>query len=216
MEKEFDSLVEKHQVPQFNTLRFGNDHTEGLRKGKPTPYAHVADNDLAVGLFVEALANSPIWNESVVFILEDDAQNGADHVDAHRSPVYIAGGFVKRGYIDHTPYSTASVLRTMELILGMEPMTQYDAAALPFWRCFDSLPKPSNFKAILPEIDLNEKMSSSMNGNGAQKDLILSKRILIMTWSLAGCFGMDLKGDTPFPGPRRAGFIIPLAEGDKD
>ena len=106
---------------------------------------------------MEALANSPIWNESVVFILEDDAQNGADHVDAHRSPVYIAGGFVKRGYIDHTPYSTASVLRTMELILGMEPMTQYDAAALPFWRCFDSLPKPSNFKAILPEIDLNEK-----------------------------------------------------------
>ncbi|MBK6816656.1 MAG: bifunctional YncE family protein/alkaline phosphatase family protein [Saprospiraceae bacterium] len=214
--KEFDSLVEKHQVPQFNTLRFGNDHTEGLRKGKPTPYAHVADNDLAVGLFVEALANSPIWNESVVFILEDDAQNGADHVDAHRSPVYIAGGFVKRGYIDHTPYSTASVLRTMELILGMEPMTQYDAAALPFWRCFDSLPKPSNFKAILPEIDLNEKNVVLNEWQRRSEGFDFVKEDTNNDLEFSRVLWHGLKGDTPFPGPRRAGFIIPLAEGDKD
>ena len=119
--REFDSLLAKNAVPQFNSLRFINDHTEGLRKGKPTPFAHVADNDWAVGLFVEYLSKSPIWKETAIFIVEDDAQNGPDHVDAHRTTAYVAGGFVKRKFIDHTMYSTSSMLRTMELILGIPP-----------------------------------------------------------------------------------------------
>jgi len=127
--REFDSLLAAGAVPQFNSLRFINDHTEGQRIGKPTPFAHVADNDLAVGLFVEYLSKSQIWNESVVFIVEDDAQNGPDHVDAHRSTAYVAGGLVKRKFVDHTMYSTSSMLRTIELILGLPPMSQYDAAA---------------------------------------------------------------------------------------
>jgi hypothetical protein len=105
--RDFDSLLAINQVPQLNTLRIINDHTEGMRLGRPSPYAHVADNDLAVGMFVDYLSKSSIWNESVVFIVEDDAQNGPDHVDAHRSPAYIAGGFVKRGFVDHTAYSTS-------------------------------------------------------------------------------------------------------------
>jgi YVTN family beta-propeller protein len=104
-QKDFNELLKKNAVPQFNTVRFGNDHTEGVRLGRPTPYAHVADNDLAVGMFIEHLAKSPIWNESVVFIVEDDAQNGADHVDAHRSTVYIAGGYIKRKTVDHTVHN---------------------------------------------------------------------------------------------------------------
>ncbi|MBX9734046.1 MAG: bifunctional YncE family protein/alkaline phosphatase family protein, partial [Chitinophagaceae bacterium] len=92
--REFDSLLSVNAVPRFNSVRFCNDHTEGLRLGRPTPYAHVADNDLAVGMFVEYLSKSPIWKETAVFILEDDAQNGADHVDAHRSIAFVAGGFV--------------------------------------------------------------------------------------------------------------------------
>jgi phospholipase C len=100
--KDFQQLLKDNKLPQFNTVRFGNDHTEGMRLGRPTPYAHVADNDLAVGLFIETLSQSSIWNETVVFILEDDAQNGADHVDAHRSPAYIAGGYIKRNFVDHT------------------------------------------------------------------------------------------------------------------
>src|SRR5581483_11624803 len=119
--RDFDSLLAVHALPRLNTVRFGNDHTEGMKKGRPTPFAHVADNDLAVGGFVEYLSKSPIWKESVVFILEDDAQNGPDHVDAHRSPVYIAGGLVKRHFVDHTMYPTTSVLRTIELILGLSP-----------------------------------------------------------------------------------------------
>ena len=143
--REFDSLLIIGQVPQFNSLRFINDHTEGQSLGRPTPFAHVADNDLAVGLFVEHLSNSSIWNKCLIIAVEDDAQNGPDHVDAHRSTAYIAGGLVKRHFVDHTMYSTSSLLRTIELILGMPPMTQYDAAAESLWRCFS---KKTNRKIL--------------------------------------------------------------------
>jgi YVTN family beta-propeller protein len=160
--RDFDSLLTVNSLPQLNTLRFINDHTEGLRKGRPTPFAHVADNDLAVGLFVEHLSHSRIWNESVVFIVEDDAQNGPDHVDAHRTTAYVAGGFIKRGYIDHTMYSTSSMLRTIELILGLPPMSQYDAAATPMWRCFADSVNREPFAARPALVDLNElNMASS-------------------------------------------------------
>ncbi|MBN1559324.1 beta-propeller fold lactonase family protein [candidate division KSB1 bacterium] len=155
--RDFDSLLTINSLPQLNTLRFINDHTEGLSKGKPTPFAHVADNDLAVGLFVEYLSHSPVWQESVVFIVEDDAQNGPDHVDAHRTTAYVAGGYVKRGYIDHTMYSTSSMLRTIELILGLPPMTQYDAAATPMWRCFADTANGAPFTARPANIDLSER-----------------------------------------------------------
>ncbi|WP_121357628.1 bifunctional YncE family protein/alkaline phosphatase family protein [Flavisolibacter nicotianae] len=155
--REFDSLLAVNAVPQLVTIKFPNDHTEGTAVGRPTPFAHVADNDLAVGMLVEYLSKSPIWKESVIFILEDDAQNGPDHVDAHRSTAYVAGGFVKRGFVDHTMYSTSSVLRTIEFILGMPPMTQYDAAATPMWRCFAKEPDRSGFMSLPAEVDLNEK-----------------------------------------------------------
>ncbi|MGL6267234.1 MAG: YncE family protein, partial [Chitinophagaceae bacterium] len=96
--REFDSLLSVNAVPKLNTLRFINDHTEGLKIGRPTVFAHVADNDLAVGMFVEYLSKSSIWKETVIFIVEDDAQNGPDHIDAHRTTAYVAGGFVKRKY----------------------------------------------------------------------------------------------------------------------
>jgi hypothetical protein len=159
--RDFDSLLAINAVPQLSTLRFINDHTEGVRKGRPTPFAHVADNDLAVGLFVEYLSKSPIWNESAVFILEDDAQNGPDHVDAHRSTAYVAGGFVKRKFIDHTHYTTSSMLRTMELILGMPPMSQYDAGAVSMWRCFSDTLISGGFQSEPARINLNELNSET-------------------------------------------------------
>jgi YVTN family beta-propeller protein len=206
--KEFDSLLAKDAVPQFNSLRFPNDHTEGLRKGKPTPFAHVADNDLAVGLFVEYLSKSPIWEESAVFIIEDDAQNGPDHVDAHRTTAYVAGGFVKRGYVDHTMYSTSSMLRTMELILGMPPMTQYDAAAEPMWRSFSAVPDLATFNSVSAQISLDEKnvainewQKQSEQFNLAKEDAIPDMEFNIVLW-------YGLKGDAiPFPAPRRAAFL---------
>jgi YVTN family beta-propeller protein len=214
---EFEEMVKENRVPQFNSLRLGNDHTEGLRIGRPTPYAHVADNDLAVGQLIEILSKSPIWNETAVFILEDDAQNGADHVDAHRSTAYVAGGFVKRNFVDHTAYSTSSMLRTMELILGLHPMSQYDAAAMPMWRCFDSVAKPIDFKAIIPEVELqaknvamNEWQRRSELFNFEKEDTNNDVAFNLVLWH-------GLKGDKiPFPGPTRAAFVYPILKKDKD
>ncbi|HTH57798.1 MAG TPA: alkaline phosphatase family protein [Cyclobacteriaceae bacterium] len=211
---DFFKLLNEDKLPQFNTVRFGNDHTEGVRLGRPTPYAHVADNDLAVGMFIETLSQSKIWNESVVFIVEDDAQNGADHVDAHRSTAYIAGGFIKRNFVDHTPYTTTSMLKTMELILGMEPMTQYDAAATPMWNCFNAEAKPFSFKAIPPRVNLDEKnvalnkwQKKSEQFSFVKEDDNNDLEFNIVLWHA-------LKGDVPFPGPTRAAFLNAFKEDD--
>jgi len=206
--KEFDSLLKMNAVPQFNSLRFGNDHTEGLRKGKPSPFAHVADNDLAVGMFIEYLSMSPIWKESAVFIVEDDAQNGADHVDAHRTTAYVAGGFVKRKYVDHTMYSTSSMLRTMELILGLQPMTQYDAAAEPMWRSFMSQPNLTPFTSLPANIDLNEKnmVMSKWQLKSETFDFTNEDRAPDLEFSEVLWYA--IKGEhIPFPGPKRSAFI---------
>ncbi len=206
--KEFDSLLMKNAVPQFNTMRFGNDHTEGLRRNKPTPFAHVADNDLAVGMFVEYLSKSPIWKESAVFIVEDDAQNGADHVDAHRTTAYVAGGFVKRKFIDHTMYSTSSMLRTMELILGLQPMSQYDAAAEPMWRCFTSQADLTHFTSLPSNIDLNEKnmVMNKWQQKSEQFDFTNEDRAPDLEFSEVLWYA--IKGDhVSFPGPKRSAFV---------
>jgi len=214
--KDFLSLLKKNEVPRFNTIRFGNDHTEGVRLGRPTPYAHVADNDLAVGLFIETLSQSSIWNESVVFILEDDAQNGADHVDAHRSTAYIAGGYIKRHHVDHTLYTTASVLRTIELLLGMGPMTQYDAAATPMWSCFNSSPDSFWFKTIQPKISLDEKNVAMNKWQKMSEGFSFVKEDSNNDIEFNRVLWHGLRGDAPFPGPTRAAFVVPVKSDDDD
>jgi hypothetical protein len=213
--RDFDSLLAANALPRFNTVRFGNDHTEGLKKGRPTPFAHVADNDLAVGEFVEYLSKSPIWKESVILILEDDAQAGPDHVDAHRSPVYIAGGLVKRHFIDHTMYSTTSVLRTIELILGIPPMSQYDAAATPMWRCFNTTPDLTPFHAVPANVDLrdkniawNEMAKKSAGLDFTKEDRIPDGLFNEILWK--GIKGMNAK----VPAPNRAAFVKAVKDND--
>lgn len=215
--RDFDSLLSVNAVPQFNSIRFSNDHTEGLKLGRPTPYAHVADNDYAVGLFVEHLSKSPIWKETAIFIVEDDAQNGADHVDAHRSIAFLAGGFVKRGHVDHTMYSTSSVLRTMELILGMPPMSQYDAAATPMWRSFTANANTSLYTALMPNINLKDK-NTAMNEWQRRSELFnLAKEDAVPDLEFNKVLWHGLKGDhIPFPGPKRAAFYKPIEKVEKD
>jgi len=206
--REFDSLLAANAVPQFNSLRFINDHTEGLAHDRPTPFSHVADNDWAVGLFIEHLSKSKIWKESAVFIVEDDAQNGPDHVDAHRTTAYVAGGFVKRGYVDHTMYATSSILRTIELILGMPPMTQYDAAAEPMWRCFSSTLNLNPFTSVPAQIDItlrntamNEWQRRSEKFNFTKEDAVPDMEFNLVLWH-------GIKGDdVPLPAPKRAAFV---------
>ena len=206
--RDFDSLLAINQVPGLNTLRFINDHTEGLRVGRPTPFAAVADNDLAVGLFVDYLSKSPVWKECAIFIVEDDAQNGPDHVDAHRSTAFVAGGLVKKSFVDHTPYSTSSVLRTIELILGLPPMSQYDASAEPLWRCFDASAGHPPFQARLAQTDLFEKNTAfndwqrkSEEFNFGMEDRAPDRELNEVIW--VACRGTS----KPCPPPVHAAFV---------
>ncbi len=215
--RDFERLLARNEVPQLNTVRFINDHTEGLSLGKPSPFAHVADNDLAVGLFVDYLSHSPIWKECVVIIVEDDAQNGPDHVDAHRSPAFIAGGFVKQGFVDHTVYTTSSLLRTIELILGLPPMTQYDASATPIWKCFDNTPDHPVFNSRPNQYNLDEKnltesiwQKKSEKFNFTREDAVDDNEFNQVIWKA-------VKGlDSPCPPSVRAAFFLQNEGGDGD
>jgi YVTN family beta-propeller protein len=215
--REFDSLVAANALPRLNTLRFINDHTEGQRPGRPTPFAHVADNDWAVGLFVEHLSKSPVWKESVVFIVEDDAQNGPDHVDAHRTIAFVAGGYVKRNFVDHTMYSTSSMLRTIELILGLPPMSQYDAAATPMWRCFNATPDLTPFRSIPANIDLNEKNTRLTASALKSLEFDFSKEDMIPDLVFSEVIWKAVKGEeSVMPAPRRSAFLKIVETNNED
>ena len=137
-------------VPAFETIRFMHDHTQGVQPGAHLPSAEVADNDYGIGQFVQALSQSKIWNSSAVFVVEDDAQDGPDHVDAHRSTCYVISPYIKTSSVDHTFYNTDSVLKTMELLLNIPPMSQYDAVATPILD-FDTAPSNGSvYAATLP------------------------------------------------------------------
>ena len=217
-QKDFDSLIAIQAVPKFNTIRMGNDHTEGMRAGSPTPYAHVADNDLAVGMLIDHLSKSNIWKESVVFILEDDAQNGPDHVDAHRSPAYVVGPHVKRNFVDHTMYTTSGMLRTMELILGLPPMTQYDAAATPMWRSFTSKPDFTVFNHLPANINLSERNPKNIAGSAMallSEKYDWSKEDRVPDLVMNEILWQGIKGK-PAPSPVRAAFVKEQPKKDKD
>jgi len=214
---DFDSLLTINAVPQFSTLRISDDHTSGQKIGEYSPIAAVADNDLAVGRIIEHLSKGPIWKESVVFILEDDAQAGPDHVDAHRSPAYIAGPFVKRNAVIHSMYSTSGMLRTIELILGLPPMSQYDAAALPMYDCFTSTPDNTPYQLIPAQVDIdtrniavNESSKRSESFNLANEDKVPDRDMNEVIWKA-------IKGEhAVMPAPKRSAFVILEPKKDED
>jgi YVTN family beta-propeller protein len=215
--QDFDSLLAINAVPQFNTVRFINDHTMGLNLNMPTPFAQVADNDLATGMFVDYLSHSPIWKETLILIVEDDAQNGPDHVDAHRSTAYIAGGYVKKGFVDHTPYTTTSLLKTIELILGLPPMTQYDAAANSLWRCMNNTPDhpPFNTKPIMVNLDDRNLAENEWQRMSEQFDFTAEDRI--NDFQFNEVIWRAVKGlNSPCPPTVRAAFFMPGVDDDED
>ena len=152
--REFDGFVANGNLPAFQMLRLGNNHTSGTASGQPTPQSMVADNDYAVGQLVEAVSKSPYWKDTVICVLEDDAQAGIDHVDAHRSIAFVISPFIKKATLDSRFYNTDSMLRTMEILLGLPPMSQYDAVASPIAVFSDSLVNPEPFTAIKPDRDI--------------------------------------------------------------
>ena len=144
-------------MPRLIFLRLGNDHTSGTAAGKIAPLSAAADNDYALGMIIEGLSKSRFWTSTAVFILEDDAQNGPDHVDSHRSPAFIVSPWVKRHTVDSTMYNTTSMLRTMELLMGLRPMTHFDAGSRVMSAAFNSQPDPAPYTAEKPRIALDER-----------------------------------------------------------
>lgn len=154
--KELKEYEAKGQFPQFVIICLPNDHTSGTSKGCPTPAALVADNDLAFGRIVEALSHSRFWKDMAIFGIEDDPQNGFDHVSGYRTTAYVVSPYARRGVVVSEQYNTISMLRTMEQILGMRPMNQFDAAATPMFECFTDAPDLTPFVAVKNNIPLDQ------------------------------------------------------------
>ena len=160
---ELEQYEANDNLPNFMIMLLPNDHTVGTREGYPTPRATVADNDLALGRIVEAVSKSKFWPETAIFVVEDDPQAGLDHVDGRRTVALSISPYTKRGEVISTQYNQNSVLRTMELILGLPPMSQFDLIATPMTDCFTDEPDFSPYQALPNEIPLDE-MNPELSG----------------------------------------------------
>jgi YVTN family beta-propeller protein len=214
---EFGSYVKDGGLPQLSVVRFPRDHTAGTRKGAPTPAAYVADNDLAVGKLVETVSRSPYWKDTAIFMIEDDAQDGPDHIDAHRTTAYVDSAYSKRGTPDHTSYSTVSMLRTMELILGLPPMTQFDTAATPMVAAFSDTPNLTPYTAVTPRQPLDQ-----MNAVGAYRqqdaaEMDFSQEDRVDEASFNDMIWHAVKGrDVPMPAPKNSFRAAPSFGAEKE
>ena len=206
--QEFNDYVSNGNLPQLSIMRLGNDHTSGSRAGAPTPRAMIGENDLAIGRLIETISNSVYWKDSAIFILEDDAQNGPDHVDSHRSVLLMASPFAKRMTVDHTFYTTSGVLRTIELILGLPPMSQYDAAARPLYNAFQSTPNLAPYRRAFPIIPLDEKNLPNAFGSAISLSMDFSDADRAPEALLNEIIWRSVKGaGSPMPPPRRSVFV---------
>ncbi len=143
-------------LPNLIIIWLPNDHTSGTKSGSPTPEAQVADNDLAFGQIVEAVSHSKFWKDTCIFAIEDDPQNGWDHVSGYRTTAYVTSPYTKRHAVVSTQYNQTSLLRTMELMLGLPPMNQMDATATPMFDCFTNTPDFTAFDAVTNNVPLDE------------------------------------------------------------
>ncbi len=154
--KELEGFEKSNDFPNFMIMLLPNDHTSGTRPGLPTPRSAVADNDLALGQIVEAISHSKFWEETCIFVTEDDPQAGLDHVDGHRTVGMVISPYTKRGEVISTYYSQINMVRTMENILGIPPMNQFDLAAETMVDCFTAIPDYTPYNALPANIPLDE------------------------------------------------------------
>ena len=200
--KEFQEFVRQGNLPALQIVHLPADHTSGGRAGRPTPKAYMADNDLAFGRMIEAVSNSTYWKDTVFFVLEDDAQDGPDHVDSHRSVMFVISAY-NRSAVVHRFVNTTDVLATMEEILGLEKLSKFDYYGRPLREIFADAPDLTPYVALRSEQPLNEMNPARSQSARASRRLNLDRvdaadedefnRVL---WSL-------LKGSQPFPGTKR-------------
>ena len=188
-------------LPRFTIMSLGENHTSGTTPGAFTPNASVASNDQGFAKIVAAASRSKFWSEMAIFVIEDDTQNGPDHVDAHRTTGFVISPYAKRGYVDSTLYTTASMLRTMELILGLPPLTQYDAAATPMFNAFQREAVLTPYSVLPAQVDLMEKNTKrsvfwqeSSKMDFTEFDRAPEDALNRILWTVA-------KGDEPYPTP---------------
>ena len=192
------------RLPNLSILRLSNDHTDGIAARKPTPQFYVADNDYGLGLLVEAVSNSPYWKDTAIVVVEDDAQDGPDHVDAHRSVALVISAYNRPGALIHEFHNTVSLIRTIELLLGIEPMNQLDATATPI-NIFRAEPDLRPYKALLPNVALDNLltppardaamaywMQRTEEQDLAHADMADPEVLNRIIW-------FSVKGNTPFP-----------------
>jgi len=185
-------------------MGLGENHTSGTSPGAFTPKAQVASNDLAVGRIVQAVTKSRVWPKFAIFIIEDDAQNGPDHVDSHRTAGLVISPYVKRKHVDSTMYSTVSMLRTIELLLGLPPMTQHDAAANPMVNSFMSKPDLSGYTMLPQRIDLMTRNPAQGYGAQLSAKMDFSEYDRIDEDALNRILWHSIKGEhVPYPAPVR-------------
>ncbi len=207
----FNQWVGQGSVPAFTYLTLPNDHTSGTTPGARTPRAMIAENDFALGQVVDLISHSPIWERSLILVIEDDSQDGADHVDAHRIPAFAISPYTRRGAVVHTRYDFLSFIRTLELVVGMEPLNLFDATAVPMYDAFDADPSDNldPYSAITPGIDLLERNTEASPNARLSNRLPLEftdrtpQRVLdrILWQSVHGA-----DAEPPPPGPNAAGI----------
>jgi YVTN family beta-propeller protein len=206
--QEFDEFDRNGNLPRFQVIRLPNDHTDGTRKNMPTPRAMVADNDLALGMMIERISHSRYWKECAIFVVEDDAQNGPDHVDAHRMVGLAISPYIQRHTVDRHVYSTASVLRTMELILGLPPMTQFDASASPMYASFTEIPDFTPYTHRSANINLKEMNPDNAYGQLRSEEMNLSIEDAIPDVEFNEIIWKSIRGaDSEMPAPVRSAFV---------
>jgi YVTN family beta-propeller protein len=206
--EEFRAFEQNGDLPRLSIFHLPNDHTAGTRARMPTPRAMIAENDAALGRLVETISRSRYWKDSVIFVLEDDAQDGPDHVDAHRSVSLVISPYTRRELLDSTLYTTASVLRTIELILGLPPMSQYDAAATPLRAAFTAKPDTRPYAARPARIALDERNDPEAWGAEASAAMNLDEPDRAPDRELNEIVWRSVRGaGSPMPPPVRSALV---------
>jgi YVTN family beta-propeller protein len=201
-EANFDNPDPAKRLPNYIVMSMPENHTNGTRPGSYTPVAMVGSNDLAVGMLVERVSHSKYWPTTAIFMIEDDAQDGPDHVDARRTTALVISPYVKRGVVDSTLYSTSSMLRTMELLLGLPPMSQYDAAAMPMYASFGTEPDLTPFSLRPALVDLAAKNTERSVGARQSRQMDFSDLDRAPMHALNEILWKSVKGaDSPMPPP---------------
>ncbi|HKD42268.1 MAG TPA: alkaline phosphatase family protein, partial [Myxococcaceae bacterium] len=169
--QEFAQFEQNGNLPNLILLLLYDDHTEGTSPGFPTPRAMVADNDLALGRIVEAISKSRYWRESAIFVTEDDSQDGLDHIDGHRTVGFVISPYARHGVVDSHFYTIVNMYRTIEQILGLAPLNQFDLAAEPMFTSFTGRPDLTPYTALPNQIPLNEMNPGLAGLKGLQREL---------------------------------------------